>query len=45
MTNEEIIKLAIEYIHKHSIKLNDGNKYDDFVRTIDILKLLEVNND
>lgn len=44
MTNKEIIELLIEYIHKHSIKLNDGNKYD-FVRTIDILKILEVNND
>jgi hypothetical protein len=45
MTNEEIIKLLKEYIHKHSIKLNDGIKYDDFVRTIDLLKILEGNND
>jgi hypothetical protein len=45
MSDKEIIKLAIEYIHKHSIKLNDGIKYDDFVRTIDLLKILEGNND
>jgi hypothetical protein len=45
MNKEEIIELLKEYIHKHSIKLNDGIKYDNFVRTIDLLKILEENNE
>lgn len=44
MNEKEIIKNAIDYIHKHNEQIKKDDKYDDYVKTSFLLKILEGNN-